>query len=191
MTQSVDELIELAASGDEEAAQALKNLYLAKEREAAEAARNLKLKTDTALRERYPRALRAFDKGFLKIDGSMTDDDMTAMLAAKEEEYAALGAGLDPAPTPQASAPSDGGEATGDQDPAKALGGARSASSPGGQPRDLVGEAISLYKKGTTSYDIVKAHQALAELNKNPATRAKVREITRSLEASQIGPTGF
>lgn len=186
MAHSIDELIELAASGDEEAAQELKNRYVAKEREAATAARNLKLKTDPTLKERYPRALRAFEKGHLKITEDMGDDALAEALQAEETKLAELGVPVEPfAPQAAATTPAgdDGAEAP--TDGARALAGGKAASSPGGQPRDLVAEYFDALK-GSTIHDRAKANTILVELNRTPQGKEKVKEITRSLEARPI-----
>lgn len=193
MARSVDELLELIEAGDDEAKEELRNVLAVSKQEAASRARELRLKTDNALKDRYPRALRAYEKGRLKLGGDLSDDDLIAALADKEEELAELGVPLGDALVPSGNTGSgdDTDDGTDDEsapDPAKALAGGRAASSPGGQPRDLVGEAIEAYKKATTEHDLAKAHSILVELNKNPATRGKVDLITKALEARPIAP---
>ena len=189
MTQTLAELIELVEAGDEAAKEELRNLVGRKEQDAAKAARELKLKTDATLRDRYPRALRAYDRGKLQLAIDLDDAGVVEALKEQEEYLAEMGVPLEfqaaPAPTGEEGEEDVPVKAT-EADPAKALAGGKAASSPGAPPRDYVSEAIQGYKHGTTKADINKAHQALVLLNQNPATRARVKEITRELEAQPI-----
>jgi hypothetical protein len=82
MSKSIDELLALAAEGDDQASQEIRERFASAEREKAIVARDLKLKTDATLKERYPRALRAYEKGRLRL----TDDiDEAAMLEALQD----------------------------------------------------------------------------------------------------------
>jgi hypothetical protein len=186
MPKSVDELLALAAEGDEEAQAEIKNLFSSKEREATIAKRDLKLKTDATLRDRYPRALRAWDKGKLKLTEDMTEDALIDALKDKEDEYAELGVPVgDPSaapPTPVVEPVASGESAS---DPAQALAGGKAASSPGGQPRDMVTEFFDALK-GPTPHDRARAFAILPELNKTEGGKDKIRQITSMLEASDI-----
>ena len=74
-------------------------------------------------------------------------------------------------------------------DPAAALSGGKAASSPGGQPRDLVAEYLGNYR-GPTQTDQNKAFAVLAEINKLPDAEKRhemVRQITESISANPIG----
>jgi hypothetical protein len=181
MAKSVDELLVLVAEGDEEAAGELRTLLGSKDREAALARRDLKLKTDVTLKERYPRALRAFDKGRLKFTDNMSEAEMLDALRDKEEELAELGVAVDP-PTSASGAPVE--PVAVETDPAKALSGGKAASSPGGSPRDLVAEYFDAMK-GSTEHDRAKANNILVELNQ-AKQQDKIDQITRSLEARPI-----
>lgn len=194
--KSIDELIQLAAEGDEDAQAELRDRFNAAEREKAQVARDLKLKTDTRLRELYPRALKAYERGKLKLD-DLDDDAMVAMLKEQEEFFAEMGV---PVEAPTQAAPVVATE-DGDMpvkpvdDPAKAVSGVRGASSPGGQPRDLVAEWVDAMK-GSTTHDRAKANKILVELNafgQNNPERAQqmMDQINATLEARPIERRGF
>lgn len=117
--------------------------------------------------------------------GTMSEDEMIQALAAKEDEYAALGAPIDsvvetvsePAPAPAV-------------DPAQALAGGVGSSGPAGTPRDYVHEYMELVTKGTTVHDQARANAILAELNKS-GQKDKIRQITDALSARPILPSGM
>jgi hypothetical protein len=187
MARTVDELLVLLQEGDESAADELKGLLATNAQKAAKAERELKMKTDTGLRERYPRALRAFDKGKLRLSDDMDDDAVIAALKDKEEEYAELGVPIDPALAQKPATPvEDGGDmpVTPAVDAAKALAGGRGPTSPGGQPRDLVAEYFDLMK-GSTEHDRARANSILVELNQT-RQQDKIDQITAALEARPI-----
>ena len=188
MARTVEELITLIAEGDESAQTELTNLLANSNREAAIAKRDLRLKTDEKLRERYPRALRAWEKGHLSFADSVSEDEMAEMLRSKEDEYASLGVPIDTQP---ASAPAPVVETVqtedGSGDPAQALAGGKAASSPGGQPRDLVAEYFDALK-GSTIHDQARANAVLVELNKS-GQQDKIGQITHQLEARPISLT--
>lgn len=189
MAKSVDELLALAAEGDEEAQAEIKNLFSSKEREASIAKRDLKLKTDATLRDRYPRALRAWDKGKLHLTDDMTEDALVDALRDKEEEYAELGVPVgDPSTSPPAPVVESVATEASTDDPAKALTGGKAASSPGGQPRDMVTEFFDGLK-GSTVHDRARAFALLPELNKTQDGKEKIAQITAMLEARDIVTT--
>ena len=74
-------------------------------------------------------------------------------------------------------------------DPAKALSGSKATASPGGQPRDPVAEYWDAMK-GTTAHDRARANAILVELNQIGA-KDKIKQITDSLAAQPITPSGF
>lgn len=187
--KTIEELLNLAAEGDEDAQAEIKERFTAKERESLSAKRELKLKTDQNLKERYPRALTAWEKGRLKITDDMTEDDLIEALRDKEDELAELGVpiGAQKAQSAETSLPASGDEDDENDDPAQALGGARAASGPGGMGRDLVSEFEEAVH-GPTRHDQQKAWRILVELQK-PEHQEKIREITRRLEAPPITPT--
>jgi hypothetical protein len=183
MSKSIDELVELIQAGDEDAAGELKSLLGSKDREAAVAKRDLRLKTDATLRERYPRALRAFDKGKLKLADDLDESALVEALRESENDLAELGVPIDLNPVPQT--PSEVvGEMAVETDPAKALSGGRAASSPGGAPRDIVSEYFEALK-GSTRHDEAKAASLLVELNKS-GQMDKIAQITEALSARPI-----
>lgn len=188
--KSIEELLQLAAEGDEEAQAEIKARFEATQQESLSAKRELKLKTDNTLKERYPRALRAWEKGKLRLSENMTEDELLDALREKEEEYAEMGVpvNLQPAATeqqPPTGEPGGDGDDD-DDDPAKALAGAGGSAGPAGQPRDHVAEYFDALA-GSTTHDRARANRILVELQK-PELRHKIDEITRRLEAPPITP---
>ncbi len=188
--KSIEELLQLAAEGDEEAQAEIKARFEATQQESLSAKRELKLKTDNTLKERYPRALRAWEKGKLRLSENMTEDELLDALREKEEEYAEMGVpvSLQPAATEQHPPTSEpgGDDDDDDDDPAKALAGAGGSAGPAGQPRDHVAEYFDALA-GSTTHDRARANRILVELQK-PELRHKIDEITRRLEAQPITP---
>ena len=188
--KSIEELLQLAAEGDEEAQAEIKARFEATQQESLSAKRELKLKTDSTLKERYPRALRAWEKGKLRLSENMTEDELMDALREKEEEYAEMGVpvNLQPAATEQQPPTGEpGGDGDDDNDdPAKALAGAGGSAGPAGQPRDHVAEYFDALA-GSTTHDRARANRILVELQK-PELRHKIEEITRRLEAQPITP---
>ena len=187
--KSIEELLQLAAEGDEEAQAEIKARFEATQQESLSAKRELKLKTDNTLKERYPRALRAWEKGKLRLSENMTEDELLDALREKEEEYAEMGVpvNLQPAATEQQPPTGEpGGDDDDDDDPAKALAGAGGSAGPAGQPRDHVAEYFDALA-GSTTHDRARANRILVELQK-PELRHKIDEITRRLEAQPITP---
>ena len=186
--KSIEELLQLAAEGDEEAQAEIKARFEATQQESLSAKRELKLKTDNTLKERYPRALRAWEKGKLRLSENMTEDELLDALREKEEEYAEMGVpvNLQPAATEQHPPTGEHGGDDDDDDPAKALAGAGGSAGPAGQPRDHVAEYFDALA-GSTTHDRARANRILVELQK-PELRHKIEEITRRLEAQPITP---
>lgn len=188
--KSIEELLQLAAEGDEEAQAEIKARFEATQQESLSAKRELKLKTDSTLKERYPRALRAWEKGKLRLSENMTEDELLDALREKEEEYAEMGVpvNLQPAATEQQPPTGEpGGDGDDDNDdPARALAGAGGSAGPAGQPRDHVAEYFDALA-GSTTHDRARANRILVELQK-PELRHKIEEITRRLEAQPITP---
>jgi len=188
--KSIEELLQLAAEGDEEAQAEIKARFEATQQESLSAKRELKLKTDSTLKERYPRALRAWEKGKLRLSEGMTEDELLDALREKEEEYAEMGVpvNLQPAATEQQPPTGEpGGDGDDDNDdPARALAGAGGSAGPAGQPRDHVAEYFDALA-GSTTHDRARANRILVELQK-PELRHKIEEITRRLEAQPITP---
>ena len=188
--KSIEELLQLAAEGDEEAQAEIKARFEATQQESLSAKRELKLKTDNTLKERYPRALRAWEKGKLRLSENMTEDELLDALREKEEEYAEMGVpvNLQPAATEQQPPTGEpGGDGDDDNDdPAKALAGAGGSAGPAGQPRDHVAEYFDALA-GSTTHDRARANRILVEIQK-PELRHKIEEITRRLEAQPITP---
>lgn len=188
--KSIEELLQLAAEGDEEAQAEIKARFEATQQESLSAKRELKLKTDSTLKERYPRALRAWEKGKLRLSENMTEDELLDALREKEEEYAEMGVpvNLQPAATEQQPPTGEpGGDGDDDNDdPARALAGAGGSAGPAGQPRDHVAEYFDALA-GSTTHDRARANRILVELQK-PELRHKIEEITRRLEAPPITP---
>jgi hypothetical protein len=179
--ETIDDLLELVAAGDEEAGGRLKAMLGSKDREAAILKRDIRLKTDATLRERYPRALRAYDKGKLKLTDDMDDNSLVDLLKEVESDYAEMGVPVE-AHTAASGTPVEPVVVA--SDPALALSGGRAAGSPGGSPRDLVAEYFDA-AKGSTVHDQARANNILVELNQT-RQRDKIDQITRSLEARPI-----
>ncbi len=197
--KSIDELMQAVAEGDEEAQTELRERFLTVEQDKARVARDLKLKTDTTLRERYPRALRAWEKGKLKLADDMDDAALVEALKEQEEFFAEMGVPVETSPAQAASPATDpeGGEVPVKpvDDPAKALAGGRAAQSPGGQPRDYVAEWMDAMK-GSTIRDRERANAIIVELNafgqRNPErAQAMMDQINASIEARPIGTRRF
>jgi hypothetical protein len=186
--KTIDELLALAAEGDEEAQTEIRTRFQAVERDKAVAARDLKLKTDPKIKERYPRALRAYEKGKLTFTDDQDEAAVLEALRDQEDYLAEMGVPVETsASTPVVAAVVESGD--GANDPAQALSGGRAASSPGGQPRDLVAEWADAMK-GSTIHDQARAHGILVELNQS-GQKDKIAQITRSLEARPASPTGI
>jgi hypothetical protein len=196
MLKTIDELLALVSEGDEDAQAEIRERFASAEREKAIVARDLKLKTDATLKERYPRALRAYEKGRLRLTDDMDEAAMLEALKDKEEELAELGVSVEPvAPAATPEGEDVPVKPVEDDDPAKALSGARGAGSPGGQPRDLVAEWADAMK-GTTKHDRAKANAILVELNnfgqKNPERAQQMMDqINSYLEARPIPTRGM
>jgi len=180
---TIQELVQLVAEGDEEAQEQLVKALAEKDQRISSAERDLKLKTDKALRERYPRAFRAYDRGKLDLH-TLDDDELVSALEAKENEYAELGVPLSDV------VEIEPGAVTPTPDPAQALVGGGATSGPGGAPRDYVYEIVELMNKGTTVHDQAKWQKMLVELNKE-GRKDKIAEITQMLEARPIVPEGI
>lgn len=185
MQHTIDELIQLAAEGDEEAQTELKARFDLAQQGKSQAERTLKLKTDTALRERFPRALTAWEKGYVNIPDGLDDTALADALRAEETKLADLGVPIETQVTQTTPVVEDGeGNVAVTVDPAQALSGGKAASSPGGAPRDLVSEYFQ-HLKGETIHDRAKANSILVELNKT-RQHDKIRQITQQLEARPI-----
>lgn len=186
--KSIDELLALAAEGDEEAQNEIKSRFQATQAASSKAQRELKLKTDPKMKERYPRALLAYEKGKLVFDDDVSEEDMANILRDKEEELAELGVPLPGAKRTetittgkQTDASQDGDDEGDEGDPALALGTPKGASSPGGEARDLVNEFFE-HLNGPTLHDQANAYRILVELQK-PENRDRIAEVTERLSA--------
>lgn len=186
----VEELLAQAADGSEEAIEQLKTLLAEKDKEARLARLELKLTKDKDLRERYPRAIRAYERGRLKISEDMTEEDLVRVLGDKEEELAELGVPLrEASEEPQMQAKSEPESTTAPEsasapDRAQALAGAFGASGPAGQARDLATEFEEALR-GSTQHDRARAWRILVELQK-PEHRHQIERIVEKLQAPPI-----
>ena len=188
---TIQELIQLVAEGDEEAQEELVKVLQQSQQGEAAAKRDLKLKTDKTLRDRYPRALRAFDAGKLRLTDDMDDDAVVRALEEKEDEYASIGVPIEPiVASAPVETPAGGAQSTPAADPAEALTGGGATSGPGGTPRDYVYEIVELMNKGTTVHDQAEWQKRLVELNKS-GQKEKIAQITALLEARPILPSGI
>jgi hypothetical protein len=190
--QSIEDLIALAGEGDEDAQAEIKKRFDAMSQGEASAKRDLTLKTDAKLRERYPRALRAWELGKVKLDG-LSDEALTDALREKEDEYAQMGVPIETSAAVQVSAVAASEGGVGDVpvvDPAAALSGGRAASSPGGNPRDYAAEFFDAMK-GSTEHDQARAFALLPELNRTPQGKEKIAQITQQLQSRPIIPKGM
>ena len=200
--RSIDELLQAVAEGDEEAQKELRERYLTAEQEKARVARDLKLKTDSRLKELYPRALRAYNLGKLNLAEDLDDEALVKALKEQEEFYADMGVPIESPPaTPSEQAANTDTGTEGEEvpvkpaedDPAKALVSDRSTQSPGGQPRDYVHEFFT-HMSGSTAKDQQNAFAVIAEINK---MKDKVRadqmleQISDRLSAEPIRVSPF
>lgn len=200
--RSIDELLQAVAEGDEEAQKELRERYLTAEQEKARVARDLKLKTDSRLKELYPRALRAYNLGKLNLAEDLDDEALVKALKEQEEFYADMGVPIESSPaTPSEQAANTDTGTEGEEvpvkptedDPAKALVSDRSTQSPGGQPRDYVHEFFT-HMSGSTATDQQNAFAVIAEINK---MKDKVRadqmleQISDRLSAKPIRVSPF
>ncbi len=193
--KSIDDLIQLASEGDEEAQTELRERYLTAEKKAADTERALRLKTDSKLRERYPRALKTWDMGKFKLADDLDEDGIAKALQEQEEFLAELGVSptMEKASTPAAEGEEEVPVKVDEDDPAKALSGTKSASPPGGQPRDYVHEFFTKMS-GSTAKDQQGAFTVIAEINK---MKDKVRademleQIAERLSAEPIRVSPF
>jgi hypothetical protein len=188
---TIQELIQLVAEGDEDAQEQLNQALARLQQDKVAAERDLKLKTDKTLRDRYPRALRAFDRGKLVLTADMDDDQVIQALQAKEDEYAELGVPLEPVVETNPTVEAPAGAVQRQEDPANALSGGTGSSGPGGAPRDLVNEFVELMTKGTTDHDRARANKLLVELQSLPGGKEKVKQISQMLEARPILTQGI
>jgi len=187
MAETLNELLDLIEAGDEDAKQRLRDMLSTKDQEVGQAKRALALKTDDKLRERYPRALRAWEKGHLRLEGTLTDEEMVEALKAEEEKLAELGVPISTSASAEVVATKEEPVPVAPtQDPAKALAGTGGGSGPGGSPRDLFSEYMEAIK-GTTKTDRYKANRILVELNQT-GRQAEIKRITDSVAASPITP---
>lgn len=81
--------------------------------ELAKAQRDLKLARDTEFREKFPRAMAAYDKGYLTFGDDTSDEATLKTLAAKEQELLDMGVQIASDAPPEASKEPEGAEAFG------------------------------------------------------------------------------
>jgi len=138
----IDELLARVAEGDEEAQAELKKLYSDRDK-AVETQKQLrdrdkKIANDPSFREKFPRAMAAYDKGRLALPDDPSDEALSAALKAKEDELIDIGFEV-----PKSADAKAEGEASVEEkpDPAKAWEGTSGAHSPGElHPDDGVNE---------------------------------------------------
>jgi hypothetical protein len=121
--------------------------------ELAKAQRDLTLAKSAELREKFPRAMSAYDKGYLNLGDDTSDTATLAALAAKEQELLDMGVGVASPEPAEPEAP------TGD-----VFGAARGAASPGQtQGPDTLARLVETMEAGK-GRDIVPAiHAAIAD----------------------------
>jgi len=167
----------LAQLEDGEAAEAIKAELLSAQTRAAKAERDLKI-TKPELREKFPRAMAAYDKGRVTLPDNPSDDALFEYLKNKEEEYADLGVPIPGVQNPVV-------EPTDDYDPADSFGSPVAGGAPAPK-RDYVREVVEAIKTNTSD-GREKAAQLLTELNVQEGFQSpKIEEITRRLNAKPI-----
>jgi hypothetical protein len=185
--KTIQELVELASEGDEDAAAEITARFAGVEQKATGAERKLKLTTDKELHDRYPRALRAWKKGYLDLDSTVSDEQLVDVLRGKENELADLGAAVEMGAVATPATENATGDVT--SSGAQALTGGNASSGPAGSPRDVTREFFDALK-GSTEHDQARAFSLLVELNQTKQSE-KIQQITRQLEARPITPTGI
>lgn len=178
---------DVLATLDEEDAEAIRQELaekdaLAKEKKRAE--RDLKLVSDDALKERFPRAWRAYQKKRLDLGDALEPDEVIAALKAKEEELAELGVPASDAPPPTQiqtpGAEGDGGE--GAVDPAEAWGTPVAGGQPSGA-RNLTQEFLESMK-AESSTDRAKMAEVVGLMN--DGKREEIERLVDTLNAPPI-----
>jgi hypothetical protein len=180
----IEALLQRVAEGDEEAITELRTAYAAKDadvqRERGKLALEQKLLKDKELRDRYPRAIRAYEKGRLGLPEDGAEETLLKSLQSKEEELAELGVPVEthqPSP-PSATPPTE----------ASGFGKPIGPQSPGSVGRNLLEEYLDA-RKGTTIHDQAKAHQILIEMNQQARHDPKMRDdIARLSEITSAPP---
>jgi hypothetical protein len=176
----LSKLDEILAQLDDDTAAAVKAEVLAAEVRAAKAERDLKAAKRTDLREKFPRAMAAYDKGRVSLPDDPSDEALEACLKDKEEEYADIGV-----PIPGETVPdvrTDPEEA----DPAAAFGTPVAGGAPAPK-RDYVREVIEIIKSDKSTEGRAKAASILTELNREEGFMSpKLAEIVEKLNARPI-----
>jgi hypothetical protein len=124
--------------------------------------RDLKLATDKTLKEKYPRAMLALEKGRLRLPDDPSDEALLAVLKDKEEELADFGV-VPPGEEKKVSPVQETAQGSDAYDPASAFG-EPVAGSPRTPERDIIRE----YKEAmalNTREGRIRASQLLAEMN--------------------------
>jgi hypothetical protein len=150
----------------------------------ARAERDLRMVSDDGLKERFPRAWRAYQKKRLDLGETVDAEEVIALLKAKEEELADLGV---PAGEAQAQgSSSDAQPASAESaapDPAAAFG----APVAGGQPsgsRNLTQEFLESMK-ADTPIDRDKMAEIIGEMNTKGA-KDQIEQLVDVLNARPI-----
>lgn len=160
---------------DDEQAAAIRGALADKDAAKAKMERDLKLATDSEIRQKYPRAWKAYEKKMIDFGDAVSPEDISKILKGKEEELAALGVPVDtPAPAAVQEA---------EPDPAAAFG----APVGGGQqtaPRDLTKEYLETMKVDSYS-DRAKLPEIIAEMNKKGASE-EINRLSELLSAQPI-----
>jgi hypothetical protein len=176
----IKELMARIAEGDDDAQAELEKLFADKDsaaaRDKALTAREMRLKTDAALKAKFPRALKAYEADDLNLPEDLSDDALVAALTAKEAKLEAMGV---PAPT----VPVDDPPAV-VKDPAQAWATQRGNTGPGTQQPESAEPALREHlEQGSTVRQIVDDIHALHREGHGRGLGAFHDTITRDYES--------
>lgn len=173
----MSKLEDLLAQLDDEAAEAIKAEFLAAQSKAARLERDLNVTKKGEFREKFPRAMAAYDKGRVSLPDDPSDDALLAFLKAKEEEYEDLGVPI-PGATGRQEAEDEG-------DPSAAFGAPVGGGAPGPKV-DYVREVLSAVRDNTPA-GREKAALLLTNLNMEEGYQSpKLQKIVEELNAKPV-----
>lgn len=179
----MSKLDEILAGLDEEEAAAIRAELDGAKAATALAERDLGVLRNAALRDKFPRAMAAYDKGRVTLPSDPSEEALIAYLTDKEEEYTDLGMPLpgkqeEPKEEPAA-------EPTAESDPAAAFG----APVFGGAPApsiDYVNDIKAAINERTEDGK-AKAAELLHKLNVEEGYRSpKLQQLVQELNAKPI-----
>ncbi len=159
---------------DEEEAKTIRQALEEKDslvRDKERLARDLKLATDTVLREKFPRAARAYDKKLLDLGNAFTEEEIVAQFKTKEAELVELGVPIS-TQAPSTPQPTDAPEAP--PDPAAAFGEPVNGPSTPSNARNLEAEFDEKMKSADPT-DRLNLIEIINEMSKDERERVTER----------------